>query len=835
MRWSPWPAVSPTMLTVSMSPPARHALLATRARPTAMTVVLACLYSVSAFGQEQTLRVIDPVDAAVPGAEVTLVCEGRGQPFRTTTSPTGVAWLPVGQDCELTVRAAGFAPWRGSLTEAWPQGSVRLSVAPLEERVVVNALTEPMLWAPLTSARITQNDLALLGWDPALALRYAKARAGATLGADQVYVDGLPAAGLPPPTAIAELAVNPDPFSVLYSESDRNVIEIVSAMPDRTFRWGGGLLPRTVGARNPLAPEMRSERRNGHLSTSGPVPWTPMTFAVDVNRVASLEERPVFVSPGEPPERGLAEGSAHSAAVVLVGHWHERLKTRLSVLSTRGTDSAVDVGGFVQPEAATGSTLASDELRLFVDAGKRLRYRSGLLYGASNAEFKARSRGVGLVVLDTVTAGGAPLGAMRLARRNWLWNNTLTPADASWTLGWSVASERCDEQLDPNPAGQVTFGSLEEYGAAIQGGTGAVWMRMTGTVRQSQRLTTSAAFAEKAWRMPGAALRAGLRLDYQTGDGLAASPRLSGQVTLRDFTVQSGVGLFRENWSNDVLMQARRFESTSAEWLVSDGPLQDRAGDSEVERVHTVIAGNFHRPLSLVARHGVVFRRSWLMVGLEHTWTAGRTRPGSRRLAVVNGWVDRLESSRRLRRHQLHALLEFGFAGATVLTHYEWVVSHDDGDGPFSFPARQDDLASEWARSAGMAPHQLSMVGQMPPVAGVSIGAILTVRSRAPLDSRSGTDAEGTRLYTDRGDLRRNAGQGPGFQSLDLFAHRRVQLPYVKPRGTPTFVDVTVSADNLIGAANYETVGAVLPSPYFGYPVAAQPGRTLRVGVRLAR
>ena len=303
----------------------------------------------------------------------------------------------------------------------------------------------------------------------------------------------------------------------------------------------------------------------------------------------------------------------------------------------------------------------------------------------------------------------------------------------------------------------------------------------------------------------------------------------------RDFTLQSGVGLFRQNWSNDVLMQARRFESTSAEWLVSDVPLPDRAGDTEVERVRTVIAGNFHRPLSLVARHGMVFRRARLMSGLEYTWTAGRARPGSRRLAVVNGWVDRLESSRRLRRHQLHAVLGYGFAGATVLTHYEWVVSHDDGDGPFSFPARQDDLASEWARSAGMAPHQLSIVGQVPPVAGVNMGAILTVRSRAPLDIRSGTDAEGNRLYTDRGDRERNAGEGPGFQSLDLFAHRRVQLPYVRARGTPIFVDVTVSADSLIGAANHETVGAVLSSPYFGDPVAAHPGRTLRVGVRLSR
>ena len=369
----------------------------------------------------------------------------------------------------------------------------------------------------------------------------------------------------------------------------------------------------------------------------------------------------------------------------------------------------------------------------------------------------------------------------------------------------------------------------------MQGDSGGLWARMTGPVRQSLALTTGAAFAEKTWRFAAAALRAGLRLDYQTGDGLAASPRLSGQVTLHDFTLQSGVGLFRQEWSNDVLMQARRFESAGPEWLVSDVPLPDRTWHTDSESIRTVIADDFHRPLSLVARHGVVFHRTRLMAGIEHTWTAGRERPGSRRLAVLDGWVDRLESSRRLRRHQLHAMLEVAVATATILTHYEWVVSHDDGDAPFSFPAKQDDLSAEWARSAGLSPHHLSIVGQVPAVAGVSVGAVLTVRSRAPLDLRSGTDTERTRLYNDRGELERNAGTGPGFQSLDVFAHRRVRLPYIEPLGTPLFVDMTLSAENLIGAANYATIGSVLPSPYFGLPVTAQPGRTVRLGLRLSR
>ena len=192
-----------------MSGPTTGGRSASRARVTAVTIALVCAGSGSTLGQERTLRVVDPHDAAIIGAEITVVCEGADLAFQSTTNNAGRVWLPARADCELTVKASGFAPWRGSLQTALAQGSVGLSIAALEERVDVSAAAERRLWAPLASTRLNREDLALIAWDPAGALRYAKALAGTTLGADRVYVDGLPSSGLPPPMAIAESATAP--------------------------------------------------------------------------------------------------------------------------------------------------------------------------------------------------------------------------------------------------------------------------------------------------------------------------------------------------------------------------------------------------------------------------------------------------------------------------------------------------------------------------------------------------------------------------------------------------------------------------------------------------
>jgi hypothetical protein len=48
-------------------------------------------------------------------------------------------------------------------------------------------------------------------------------------------------------------------------------------------------------------------------------------------------------------------------------------------------------------------------------------------------------------------------------------------------------------------------------------------------------------------------------------------------------------------------------------------------------------------------------------------------------------------------------------------------------------------------------------------------------------------------------------------------------------RGKPLGFDAGVQADNVFGNRNYLTYGSVVGSPFFGKPLAALPGRSLRI------
>lgn len=801
-------------------------------------LIAAVLSAATPTSAATRVRVIDPHGGAIVAARVEIHClQTAGGPRVHVTDAEGTFVPPDDAGCELIVDASGFTPWRGALDEARRRGTVQLALAPVTLRVVVDAAATPMPWSPLTSALVTRDDLRIMAWDAGLALRYARARAGTTLREDRVYVDGLPAAAIPPASTIDTISINADPFSVLYSESDQNVIDVVSVAPDRRFWWNGGLVPRKVGGHNPLAPEMSATRTVQEISVGGPVPRTPMTFSIDLSKSSVVEERPLFSLSEPDPETARSSGQARTVAIGLVGQWRPGLRTRASMVSFRARDDGGSVGGFVRPEAGTVSDLRSDEVRVVLEAsGDRYRYRTGLIYTATGNVTRAASDQIGLVILDAFVGGGAPVEMMQLKRRDWLWNNTLARADSSWLAGWLVASERTSDRSDPNPFGQLIFGSVEEHAAAMQGHGGGTWSRIAGAMQQNLQSITGAVYGQKEWRAsPAAAVRAGARVDYQSGDGVAVSPRLSAHTVVRGLRLQSGIGLFRQNWSNEILMYAQRFDAGGAQWLVSDAPADGPSERVLGERVQTVVDGALRRPLSVVARNGLEVRHRRARIGLEHAWTSAIRRPASRRDRTAEGWVDRLESSRRLRRHQLHGRAELPIAGASVVAHYEWVVSNDDGNGAFSFLEFPDDPRREWARSAGVAPHHVSVVANLPSAHGITAGAMWTSRSRAPLDVRTGVDPAATRLYLDRGGRSRNSGRGPAYTSLDGFAFRRFPIPLIKVRPQRLFLDATVSAENLLGAVNYETLGAVLASPFYGQPVAAQPGRTLRLSLRISR
>lgn len=786
-----------------------------------------------AAAREAELRVVDPAGAPVAGALVSVACGAHSS--EQLTDATGSAHVSADSACMATVTAPGFAAWRGTLDQAAGR-TVALAIARISQSIVVEA-PAPALWAPLAHSSITRDDLALAGWNSETALRIARARAGTGLTRDSLYVDGLPASRLPAATGIQQIEVNADPFSVLFSESDQNIVEVTSSVPDRTFRWAFGTSPGHVGARNPLRRDTNRTVKQADARVSGAVPWTPLAFSVDANGSFETDERPVFSAFDPSQQSAGADRRTRTIAAAIDGQWSPRVRTRFNALLARSSHALLDSGGFTRAESATTSASDGGEVRFVLDADAGThRVRSGVVYSDDASRFSAATTAIGITVLDASTEGGAMFRALDIERRNWMWSADLADASGRWRHGWSLRSDGTREEMEPNPAGSVLFGTPAEYERARAGQAGGTWSRAVGIWRRHERVTTGAAFSERKWTGSRNAFRAGARVDYQTGGGLAVSPRLTSRTTLGPLSLQSAVGLFRETWSPDTLIQAERFSPHgSSSLLIGDALWSENEWlGSRLEPVRTGIAGELATPLAWTMREGAELHWPRSKAGIEYTWTAGTHRLGSRRLRVEDGWLDFLESNRRLRRHHVHGRGEYRVGGFSAAANVEWLLSRDDSDGPFSFPERQDALAAEWARSAGLSPLTVSVVGDLPAMRQIRTVLVFSKRSSAPMNVRTGLDREGAHLYTDRGGLARNAGAAPGYESLDVYAFRRLRMPLFRGSDGQLMADASLSGENLLNARNVAAVGSVLGSPFYGVPVAASPGRTIRVSVRLA-
>ena len=220
---------------------------------------------------------------------------------------------------------------------------------------------------------------------------------------------------------------------------------------------------------------------------------------------------------------------------------------------------------------------------------------------------------------------------------------------------------------------------------------------------------------------------------------------------------------------------------------------------------------------------------------VEYTWTNGTHLLGSRRRRTQTGWMDLLESGYLLRRHQVHLRLNYQWKGQSITAHYEWIHSHDNTGGAFSFPERQDDISAEWARTTGVAPHNFNLVTRFQLPSTVSVSLVATSRSSVPYNVTSSLDLDENGLYNERAGRARNSGAGPAYHSLSLFAHRRIEIPHFLIRSKEkVYADFGFQADNLLGNKNYLGLGSVIGSPLFGKTFGAFPDRSLRLSLNLA-
>ncbi len=170
-------------------------------------------------------RVLDPSGAVVPGASIQVTTEPSG-PARSATSDGEGRFHIEGLSparYRVTVQANGFEMAMRTTTIASERMIVtldlRLAIATQAQQVVVEASNASVQLSPESNASavvVTGKDLDSLSNDPDELQNQLQALAGPSVGPDggEIYIDGFIGGDLPPKSAIREIRVNANPFSV---------------------------------------------------------------------------------------------------------------------------------------------------------------------------------------------------------------------------------------------------------------------------------------------------------------------------------------------------------------------------------------------------------------------------------------------------------------------------------------------------------------------------------------------------------------------------------------------------------------------------------------------
>jgi len=796
-------------------------------------------------------KVVDPQSLPVRGANVELRC--GAEVVRTSTGDSGrfvLSPVPSQTTCVLSVTREGFA----KITQRIKPGTtdpllVRLRLAGVKEVVSVVATADPEIRQPIGSASIEGEQLFQLFGRTEDMIRYAGLLGGSGMTGTSVYVDGLPVTVMPSPELVGRIKVNSEPFSAEYGDGDVTQIQIVTRPAARRLRIspGGSLLG--FGGGDGLREGLRSESSSGSLAVSGGVPRLPLT--ISGNLQATQYEREVavqaVVSPDAsralgmavPSDDAMASGRTRSGTISGFYTPGASVRAHVAYAASRSHSANVGVGGLVLPEAGLATTASTNSIHLSVGVIRGpLSFESGFVARNSGSLTKANSVARGLSVAGDFVAGGASIATQRSDRLAWTAKQVMRSSSSHpWAAGMEVSGASQSYLQVPNQLGVVEFESQESFSHALAGQATATFHVARGNGSIDYDGVTVAPFVQKTLiRRPRFQVDGGLRADYQSRIGMNLSPRLWAATEWRGLNVQGGGGLFTTFVPSSVFVNAISNDGHHLQQYLGVGTLLSNveAGLTSRDIVTTTLSPDLRAARQAMQRVAVSRRAGHFTPSLEYTLTRDVHRLGADRLETGDGWMDVVDSNRSATRHRVKASLHYLHKAQSVTAHYEWLHAYDDGDGPFSYPERQGRFASEWARSAGLAPHSVTLASTLTLPHRVVAAVTDTWQSSAPYDITAGVDTDLNGIFNERNGRPRNSGDSPSQHVLSIHASRRFEFPYVRGWfGSRFRMNVGVHLDNLTSARNYTSIGSVAGSATFGTPLSATPGRSARFSLSI--
>ncbi|OFV99455.1 MAG: hypothetical protein A3F68_09020 [Acidobacteria bacterium RIFCSPLOWO2_12_FULL_54_10] len=859
-------------------------------------------------------RVLDGSGASIPAATVSIY-SGDAVAGQAVTATNGEFSLSVAVgEYRIEIAATNFQSYSETIrvSSGMKPLNVTLRLATMQQSVDVQE--EPLSIA-LESDRnigvlvLDQETIKDLPDDEQELADILRELAGPGAGGEaEIVVDGFTGQNAPPKDQIQEIRINSSPFSAEYSRPGRNRIEIVT-------RPGTGLLrgnlafnlrDESLDARRAMANfKPPYQQRNFRSNFSGPLLKDKLSFSLFLMR--SDQENSDTIQALTP------EGEALSQSVVIPADrrmYNVRLQYMISDRHTLDLSSEFGsnvrknqgVGGFTLPERASESSSRDGEYRIrettVLSSGTlhETRFQYSRDSSSSNPLTDARA----INVLDAFRSGGAQNRANQTTN-SYQFGNLLTNSREKLTLraGFQGNYQQRSTRSEENFLGTFVFSDLASYLA----GKPTTFTINSGNPVLDFNQFEMGLFVQNDWRVTQKwMLSFGLRYEAQTnsGDKNNLDPRVSFAYSLGNGTVlRGGAGMFHQRLEGGTVESLMRLDGTrQLQTVISSpsypDPFAGTGGQSTIPSSLRVRADDLAQPytvnssLSLESRLSAATTISATYelirgIHLLRSRNLNAPLPGQTvRPDPLRGNIELLESTATSTSHALHLRLNQRFGPMSFFGNYSLSSNHNNTDGPFSLPASNYDLRSEWGRSPNDQRHRFSMglTSRLP--WNISSNLRAQANSGGPFNITTGFDDNGDTLTNDRpAGFSRNSGQGPGFFDMDLSFTKTIPLRRTQessagrggsqnpqaggfgggqsfqggpgfqggggfPGGGPGFpgggggggrssgptVAITANINNLLNHTNFTRFNGVLTSSFFGRANSVRNPREIEVGLR---
>lgn len=820
--------------------------------------------------------VVDPSGAAVAGIPINILTSDGRSVGQGITGSQGEFHLhaPASGAYTLHIVAPGFREASIPFTQGTNRHTpftIKLSIAGATSKITVNADDEQIILTTETAnnqnansfSRNSLDNLPLLDADYLTTLSSLLDQNDIATGGVALVVNGVEANG-PGVTssAIKNLKINQDPYSVLFSRPGRARIELTTETGTSRFHGTLNTLYRNsiFDAQNAFAITKPSEQRQYYEgSITGPVAdLQKTTFLIGADY--DLLDQQAFVNAAT--ASGLVQENAPNPTHHFFGSgriFHDYGhgdQFWIGYSWEHKSSQNQGVGGTTLPEAGYDTLFEEHEINVGWQVVKGDRWLNYLhfLVGHYNSPTTSITNAPNVTVQGAFTGGGAQAD-VKNTEYHFDGTDLVTHTSGKHTTQFGIdvpdISRRGRDDFT-NMLGTYTFANLNAYEASqpdlllLQRGQGHLVFlekNFAGFIQDSWRITNNLQ------------LTYGVRYywqNYFNEDTNNFAPRVNLAWALGQnhrWVVRAGSGVFYDRSGPAPIASLLHFNGINLRRYLVDNPVY---GSPDVDIARTpssvvTLAPQAIMPYTVESSVGIerqlgessTISANWVNLTSRHMFRSldinaplppnYAARPDS-----TLGQDEQFQSAGV----QSGNALELTFRGRlsrffSGQAQYRLSKTYNNTSGINFFPAYSYAPEAEWARSDKDQRNRFNLLGTIHAGRWVELGTVLELYSGMPFNVLTGADNNRDGVLADRpAGVPRNSGHGPTYADLDLnLTHSFVLGEHFKQ---PETLRLSLSSFNVLNHPNDLSYIGVITSRFFGHAVAAYPPRRMQISAEFS-